>query len=155
MENWSFFIAELIGCQSIIKFLRIILTSTWTPKCSALSKCFSSFDGLDYAEELVRRNLPTDKSLNGYDLTTRNIADKIAKKLVERALEKDRRRLVRKIQRRSQPGDLDDEGHVIANNYVDVAVNRVLDDLVSILIILPTVPKKLDCFISANIIFHI
>jgi hypothetical protein len=69
--------------------------------------------------------------LTGYDLTARNIADKIAKKLVERALEKDRRRLVRKIQRRSQPGDLDEEGHVIANNYVDVAVNRVLDDLVS------------------------
>jgi hypothetical protein len=111
----------------------ILITSNGLKQsiCKALIKCSSSFDGLDNADELVRRNLPTDKSLTGYDLTARNIADKIAKKLVERALEKDRRRLVRKIQRRSQPGDLDEEGHVIANNYVDVAVNRVLDDLVS------------------------
>ena len=96
---------------------------------------FSSFEGLENAEELVRRNLPADKSLNGYDLTTRNIVDKIAKKLVERALDKDRKKTVRKIQRRSKAPqytapELDEEGQTVANNYVDIAVTRVFDEIV-------------------------
>ena len=92
---------------------------------------------MENGEDLVLRNLPSDKSLSGYDLTATNIADKIAKKMVEKALEKDRQKLVRKIQRRSQQPtnrELDDESHVIADNYVDVAVGRVLDNLIEELI---------------------
>ena len=63
------------------------------------------------------------------------MADKIAKKLIERALEKDRQRVIRKIQRRSKDVaslEHDAEGQIVAENFVDVAVNRVFDDLVSI-----------------------
>ena len=71
--------------------------------------------------------------MTDYDVTARNMADKIAKKLIDRALEKDRQRVVRKIQRRSKDVtslELDEEGQIVAENFVDVAVNRVFDDLV-------------------------
>jgi hypothetical protein len=80
--------------------------------------------------------MPTDKSLNGYDFTARNIADKIAKRLVERALDTDRKKLVRKIQRKSKvpknsTPKIDKEGQIVTDNYVDVAVNRVFDEIVN------------------------
>ncbi len=107
------------------------------------------------------RKLYKNKSISKEKLHTKKLLInccwyllKIAKKLVERALEKDRRRLVRKIQRRSQPGDLDEEGHVIANNYVDVAVNRVLDDLV-LTNNNGKSSKKLNRFTLTNIFLHL
>ena len=91
-----------------------------------------SVENFERSESLIRRNWST-KTLTDYDVTARSMADKIAKKLIERALEKDRQRVVRKIQRRSKDVtslELDVEGQIVAENFVDVAVNRVFDDLV-------------------------
>ena len=60
------------------------------------------FRSYDTDESTIRRNLNSSKILTDYDVTARQMADRMAKKLVERALEKDRQKIVRRFQRRTK-----------------------------------------------------
>ena len=70
--------------------------------------------------------------------TTQEIADQIARNLVDRALELDRKRLVKKIAKLNDGNEklvkLQTEKADILNNFAEVAVNRVTEQLTTDLI---------------------
>lgn len=88
---------------------------------------------------VIRRNLPAKKDgIAGYlSQTTQEIADQIARNLVDRALELDRKRLVKKIVKLSADSaeeKLKNQKAEMLNNFAEVAVSRVTDQLTTDLI---------------------
>ena len=90
---------------------------------------------------VIRRNLPAKKDgIAGYlSQTTQEIADQIARNLVDRALELDRKRLGKKIVKLSAPDSaieekLKTQKAEMLNNFAEVAVSRVTDQLTTDLI---------------------
>lgn len=66
--------------------------------------------------------------------TTQEIADQIARNLVERALELDRKQLVRKITASKNTQKFQVEKDQILTNFAEVAVNRVTEQITTELI---------------------
>ena len=85
---------------------------------------------------VIRRNLPAKKDgISGYlSQTTQEIADQIARNLVDRALELDRKRLVKKITKMTNSDKLQNRKEDMINNFAEVAVNRVTEEIASDLI---------------------
>ena len=85
---------------------------------------------------VIRRNLPTKKDgISSYlSQTTQDIADQIARNLVDRALELDRKQLARKIRVKMGSEKLQIEKVEMLNNFAEVAVNRVTEQITSDLI---------------------
>ena len=69
---------------------------------------------------VIRRNLPTKKGgISTYlNLTTQEIADQIAKSLVDRALELDRKKLVKKLSKLNNKFKLQSAKSEMLNNFV-------------------------------------
>jgi hypothetical protein len=93
----------------------------------------------DYNDNLsvIRKNLPPLKKdgIAGYlNQTTQDIADQIAKNLVNRAMELDRRRLVKKLRAASSSALLQQARREVENNFAEVAMNRVTELITSDLI---------------------
>ena len=84
---------------------------------------------------VIRRNLPAKKDgIASYlSQTTQEIADQIARNLVDRAIELDRKRLVRKMTK-STDEKLQSEKSEMLNNFAEVAVNRVTEQITEDLI---------------------
>ena len=93
---------------------------------------------------VIKRNLPLAKKEGDLTLllrqTTQDIADQIARNLVDRALELDRKRLVRKVAlAKNCSSPLDEEGEqqlesersLMLSNFVEVAINRVTEQITS------------------------
>ena len=102
---------------------------------------------------LIKRNLPAQKDgqiTSFLRQTTQDIADQIARNLVDRALELDRKRLVKKIAksklktkgRNCNEDEEDQEGYqgslllesersLMLSNFVEVAINRVTEQIIS------------------------
>ena len=87
---------------------------------------------------VIRRNLPAKKDgeiSNYLSKTTQDIADQIARNLVDRALELDRKRLVKKLSKsrreKNKEEELESERSLMLSNFVEVAINRVTEQITS------------------------
>ena len=89
---------------------------------------------------VIRRNLPAKKDgeiSNYLSKTTQDIADQIARNLVDRALELDRKRLVKKLSKSKRERkdnnkeELESERSLMLSNFVEVAINRVTEQITS------------------------
>ena len=82
---------------------------------------------------VIRRNLPTKKDGEISSLylnkTTQDIADQIARNLVDRALELDRKRLVKKLAKSRRDKELETERSQMLNNFVEVSINRATEQI--------------------------
>ena len=73
---------------------------------------------------LIKKNLPDTCMLSQYlSRSAQEIADEIARNLVERALENDRRKLIQRQKDPSLPG-CPEEDQLVLENFVEVASNR-------------------------------
>ncbi|TRY71963.1 hypothetical protein TCAL_01142, partial [Tigriopus californicus] len=116
--------------------------SPWVPTSSGSSPKIPTFvpqekdeAALDVikTQALIYRNLPSKSELlsNYRTKDTQSIADELARSVVERALEHDKKKLFRR-KLDNEPMNVKDESHV-ANRFVEVAVNRMLDVTVNTL----------------------
>ena len=83
---------------------------------------------------ILTRNLPNDHpvlmSSNFSSKDTQDIAEEIARSLVEKALEQDRKKAIRNRQEHQQTT----EDQYLIDNYIEVAANRALEAVVNILL---------------------
>ena len=115
-------IPVLILWWSTLKF------SFFVPKSEQLKKQEDA-DDLNHNFKVIQKNLPIKKDgfASYLKQTTQEIADQIAKNLVDRALELDRKKLVKKLSK----GDADNfklqsVKSEMLDNFVEVAVNRYI-----------------------------
>ena len=86
-------------------------------------------DDLNHNFNVIRKNLPIKKDgfASYLKQTTQEIADQIAKNLVDRALELDRKKLVNKLSKVKDDFKLQSAKSEMLDNFVEVAVNRSVE----------------------------
>ena len=102
--------------------------SFFVPKSEQLKKQEDA-DDLNHNFKVIQKNLPIKKDgfASYLKQTTQEIADQIAKNLVDRALELDRKKLVKKLSKvNADDFKLQSFKSEMLDNFVEVAVNRYI-----------------------------